>query len=469
MNGNFADATEWSRTSSTVRNAAGVLLSESAATQDAGRKTPYDLWLYANVIYRLKELEKGKLPPTVALGYNFRNNRNISEETLSSDGTERLQSSTNTEQEHRLSLSPPAVSFFRDQAVLHTDLTYIYRDYDDRTVLTGSAVSGLQYWQHVASLSGSFSGTAFGGHVGYRLAVLADYNHTDGRDLSTGMPLDRREWDIHPSVSAGYSFLKPGIHLSMNYSPSVKRPNFNQLNPYRDLSDPTHVYQGNPNLGRSVTHNIGLGLSYMKTRGAVQSVSLSYRLALSTNLIEQVTFVGADQVAVSTFANLGSRRSHIFRLQAVIKPVKGLRLRLDGNYSLSTYGISAQETNRTQGFRVRLEGSYSVAGWSFSGRFALQPTASSVQNKLVIAEPDLSLTVGKYFPKPRLGFGLHLTDLLHGRSFRRSVIGSDAFLQETLTQRLGRNVSLSVYWRLGRFREPKRPPREDAYDQTSEE
>ena len=79
-------------------------------------------------------------------------------------------------------------------------------------------------------------------------------------------------------------------------------------------------------------------------------------------------------------------------------------------------------------------------------------TMMSAQTRNLWIEPMLELSVSRYWEKIRLGTSITCADLLYGRSYRKSVIAGDGFVNTTNTMRQGRYIYFSVYWRIGKFK-----------------
>lgn len=55
--------------------------------------------------------------------------------------------------------------------------------------------------------------------------------------------------------------------------------------------------------------------------------------------------------------------------------------------------------------------------------------------------------------KAHFGGTIGVEDALHSRSHRKSTLSSHDFLQESWIQRTGRKIYISVYWRIGKFKQ----------------
>src|SRR5262249_21338271 len=108
--------------------------------------------------------------------------------------------------------------------------------------------------------------------------------------------------------------------LQINYTRRINRPNFFQLIPFFDYSDPQNPSVGNPALKPEFTHALELSYNNVYKKGA--NFLLSAYLKYSTDLITRYQFKGpngstpdpADSVVFNTFANANS--STMYGLEA---------------------------------------------------------------------------------------------------------------------------------------------------------
>ncbi|MEJ7768827.1 MAG: outer membrane beta-barrel family protein, partial [Chitinophagaceae bacterium] len=91
--------------------------------------------------------------------------------------------------------------------------------------------------------------------------------------------------------------LKNNQDLQINYSRRINRPNFFQLIPYTDISDPQNYSKGNPALKPEFTNSFEM--SYQKTFEKSHSLLFTAYYKQSTDLITRFTY--RDQVTTNSF------------------------------------------------------------------------------------------------------------------------------------------------------------------------
>ncbi|HEX2532996.1 MAG TPA: outer membrane beta-barrel protein, partial [Chitinophagaceae bacterium] len=84
--------------------------------------------------------------------------------------------------------------------------------------------------------------------------------------------------NITPQASFGY-MLKQNSNISFNYRGTTRQPTIDQLQPFRDNTDPNNLFIGNPDLKVSFTHNISMFYnSYKVLTGRGIWINASYNV-----------------------------------------------------------------------------------------------------------------------------------------------------------------------------------------------
>jgi len=117
--------------------------------------------------------------------------------------------------------------------------------------------------------------------------------------------------------------------MQFNYSRRINRPNFFQLLPFIDNSDPLNISVGNPNLKPEFTNSFELNYNYAYKKGANLLISAYYKR--TENLITSYTFKGRnpdttiyknDSVYYTTYVNADNSRSYGLELTNKITLLK---------------------------------------------------------------------------------------------------------------------------------------------------
>ena len=215
-------------------------------------------------------------------------------------------------------------------------------------------------------------------HLNYKMRVYAGYLSTsfklsDWLNVKAGARYEYTDVNIDfPNTSVpAYGTFVPSVVLShdfnktqslkLAYSKRIERPEYRELNPFINLSDPYNLSTGNPLLKPEIGNNFELGYSSSFKKGGNIYISLIERI--NTQDVKQVTtFYPAYLVGDSTYTNVSvSNNQNIGEEYNTGISVSGsypitTKLNMRGNlmvsqrYTVSNIGIGNQST----GFRARL-------------------------------------------------------------------------------------------------------------------
>jgi outer membrane receptor protein involved in Fe transport len=162
-----------------------------------------------------------------------------------------------------------------------------------------------------------------------------------------------------PSVVISHNFNKNST-LKLAYGKRIERPEYRELNPFVNLSDPYYITTGNPMLKPEIGHNFELGYSTSLKNGGNIYVSLIERI--NTQDKKQITTfyptyqIGDsiyNNVSVSSQQNIGSEYNSGISASGSIPLTKSLNIR--GNLMMTfRYIVSDVTGNMAIGFRTRL-------------------------------------------------------------------------------------------------------------------
>ncbi|MGB3592064.1 MAG: outer membrane beta-barrel protein [Nonlabens sp.] len=129
------------------------------------------------------------------------------------------------------------------------------------------------------------------------------YQTLDSEDDLRGIQFDKSFADPYVRFSLSKQFGKFG-RVYLQYNNAINIPNFTQLQPFEDRTDPNNIRTGNPDLDASQTHNVSFNASnynWEKGSGFYSGGSLRYSnnsvasfSLIDDNLIRSTTFVNVD-------------------------------------------------------------------------------------------------------------------------------------------------------------------------------
>lgn len=310
----------------------------------------------------------------------------------------------------------------------------------------------------------------FGGKVeklSFSAGLRAEQWQTRARSLDFGMTYDdvdaikRNKFALFPSAFLSYSLPRDN-EVQINYTRRIRRPWGGQFNSFRDISDPSNISYGNPDLEPQYSN--AFELNYIKS-WTWHMISFSAYLRTTENDMNRISYLNGD-VMYSTWSNVGTQtntgceivgknsflggkldltttvnlyNSHVdawnldFHDGNENFPVSG-KARDDFSWDARCmasvrlpWGISFQATGRYNSRRLTAQGSRE-AGWN--------------------VDAGLRKNVGKF------SISLNCRDVFDSRRMHSFTYG-EGYSQESKRWRGGRNVRLTIKYSFGNMN-PKR-------------
>lgn len=269
-------------------------------------------------------------------------------------------------------------------------------------------------------------------------------------------------FSLFPSAYLSYA-LPQDNEIQINYTRRIRRPWGGQLNPFINISDPTNIQFGNPELEPEYTNSFEL--NYIKT-WTMHMVSLSAYLRTGDNKIERISYLDKDATGsstmYSTFYNVGKETNS--GVEIVVKD-SFWRGKIDLTTTVNLYNnhLSAWETtfvNSNTGQSYNISGPKQNAfawdarmmlsvklPWSLSfqatGRYASkQLTAQGSRQPGWSVDAGIRKTLGNW------SFSISARDLFDSRKFKNIVYGAD-YTQTTERWRGGRRIQFTIKYSFG--------------------
>ncbi|MDE5690527.1 MAG: outer membrane beta-barrel protein, partial [Duncaniella sp.] len=114
--------------------------------------------------------------------------------------------------------------------------------------------------------------------------------------------IDRWVWNYAPFLRYRYKFSKRRS-IQLNYRGRSSQPTMAQLQPVADISNPTNIIQGNPNLDPSFTHNVNIRFQDFNTESQ-RSIMLMGYFQMTQNSIISKSLIKDDGTRETTYANV---------------------------------------------------------------------------------------------------------------------------------------------------------------------
>lgn len=353
--------------------------------------------------------------------------------------------------------------------------TSLYNVYD-RDTTSGEYIpnallsNNYKYNEEVYAGYANFANTI--GNFGYQAGLRVEQYVYAGENEGTKYKPTKAVPGLYPSLFLSQK-LKNDQELQLNYSRRVNRPNFFQLIPYRDYSDPQNQREGNPNLKPEYTNS--LEFSYVKNWGNNNFLGSVY-FRNTNNMISTIsTPIGADTL-LTQYINANRSNSYGAELTMKNQIVKGwdltsnvnlyqtdMKVNANGqnydNNGFSWFAKINSETKLPANFTVQVNATYqaptialpsSGGGGRGGGGGGFNQIPSSALGTIK-GFSTVDVAVKKDFLKNKAAsVTLSLSDIFNTRQYELNQ-ASPEFAQDYIRKRESRILKLNFSYRFGKF------------------
>ena len=278
--------------------------------------------------------------------------------------------------------------------------------------------------------------------------------------------LKKNKFSLFPSACVSYS-LPYDNEVQINYTRRIRRPWGGQLNSFRDISNPTNISYGNPDLDPQYTN--AFELNYIKG-WTDHMISVSAYLRTADNLMNRISYM-SDNVLYTTWANVSKEAN--FGTEIVIKNNffrNILNLTTTGNLYRNHLSAWRMDFNH-EGTSIPVSGNSRTSfAWDIRCTAAVRlPWGIAVQvtgrynSRTLTAqgsrEPGWNVDAGIRKSVGDWSFSLNCRDVFDSRKHNSVTNGTD-YMQHDKRWRGGRNVRLTVKYSFGNMK-PKRNKLQD--------
>jgi outer membrane receptor protein involved in Fe transport len=149
------------------------------------------------------------------------------------------------------------------------------------------------------------------GPLGFLGGVRVEQAFIGSRLVESGTVVPNDYFRLYPSLHLSYG-LATAHELQLNYSHRVRRPEGEDLNPFPEYQDPTHLRRGNPHLRPEDIHSFEIGHQYKQGETSVVTTAYyRYLYNSMTDITREVTdpLSPTGRALETTKTNLSSSRS----------------------------------------------------------------------------------------------------------------------------------------------------------------
>ncbi|MFB6454863.1 outer membrane beta-barrel protein [Chitinophaga sp. Hz27] len=289
------------------------------------------------------------------------------------------------------------------------------------------------------------------GNLGYQVGARAEQSYLRGYSFTKSSKVDRSFFNIFPSVFLKYNLpANQNQNLVFNYSTRIDRPNFDQLLPYINNSDPQNIRTGNPELRSALTHKFEMNYSawYPQTNNYL---STGIYFAQTNDNIDRIsTLDTVTGVTTTKPMNLATSRNMGANFSYSWKITKWWKFNSNVNLEYNTINsVSIKNENFTLGlsgnmqFRLPLRFTTELSGHYRSPRIQPQGTFKAMNG--------IDLGIRKEMLKGnRLVIAVNISDVLNTQQYN-SHYETPTFIQDYDRKRATRFIRLNVRYRFGKM------------------
>jgi len=322
---------------------------------------------------------------------------------------------------------------------------------------------GFNYSRQVFAyyLSASFSLFNF---IEGKAGLRDEYTHTSADFPNTNIP--------------GYNILSPSFTLlhkldktqsiKFSYSYRIERPNYGDLNPFYNISDPHNISTGNPNLRPEIGHNFEMGYNKSFDGGGNIYVAATYRY--NTDDVQSLTtFTPVLVIGGASYSNVFlSERYNIGRQTAEGVNISG-SLPVGDKLNLRTNIQLGARTNESPGFAT-VTGFTARTNLNVTYQFNPNLTAeafgnyNSSQKNIQGLRPafySYNFAARQQLFKKKASIGLTAADPFNQFINQRSTTNGANFNQTNLRQVPFRTFGISLSYKFGKLEFKKEKEKDD--------
>ena len=263
-----------------------------------------------------------------------------------------------------------------------------------------------------------------------------------------------------PSLIISHSF-KSNNTVKLSYSYRIERPDYRDLNPFINLSDPHNISTGNPNLKPEVNNGIELGYNKSFSKGGNINVVAYYRW--NTDDIQSfVTFYPTYKIGDSTYTNVSvTTRENISSDERVggnlygsvpITPAINIRTNLSlSNRTIRNTGTNAASISSFE-YRITLNASWQIIkdlAFEVFGNFNSPRT--TVQGKMP-SFTSYSLAIRKQFFHQKGSIAFTTSNPFSKYVYQKTDLTGDNFTTTSTRKVAFRSFGLNFTYKFGKMK-----------------
>lgn len=222
----------------------------------------------------------------------------------------------------------------RDNTILSED--YNGTDWIKNIAGSNNFVYNEKLLMFYASFERSFDKTSIKG------GLRGEQTYSHGYSVTSNESIDKDYFGLFPSLFIDHVLNeKKGYSIHLNYSRRVKRPAYNDLNPYRLQVNDFTILTGNPDLLPQYTHNIQAGITLL------HNFSADVFTSFTSNFIAQTATTFSGNVVEYKSKNYPGNTEYGLTLNAPFTIVKGWSMNNNVLFYYTHANLDTQQVTQT--------------------------------------------------------------------------------------------------------------------------
>ncbi|MBX2870837.1 MAG: TonB-dependent receptor [Saprospiraceae bacterium] len=366
-----------------------------------------------------------------------------------------LQTSLNDETERQLLLQLDYVQPFGKEGKLETGVRSTFRRMTNDYIVSEENEAG-----QLIPIPGLDNNFIYDENINAVYGILGDKKNAFSYQLGL-----RVEWtdietileETNQSNPRNYANLFPSAHftydlgeadaMQLSYSRRVRRPVYRDLSPFITFSDNRNFFSGNPDLNPEFSDVIELGHIKYFEKGSIAS-TLYYRW--TDDYIEMLRSVDDQGFSNTRPENLNFEQAYGLEFSSSYTPYRWWKVDFNFNLFRSEVdgsNINADFTNTTTSWFVRKTSRFNVSSGAFlqlrANYEAPINTAQGKRKELFF----LDLAYNREIFKGKGRITINITDVFNSKKIR-TISRGDNFIAEKISQRIRRQINLTLSYRL---------------------
>ena len=304
----------------------------------------------------------------------------------------------------------------------------------------------FNYLEQVHSVYGIYSNKYK--KLKYQAGIRLEQVFTNFDLLTTSEIYNNSYFSYYPSAHLGYEFNKKN-NIQLSYSRRVNRPSIRSLNPFKNISDPYNIHQGNPYLKPEYINSLEFGYNYKIKRNSFMA-NVYYKQI--NNTIYRFKTVDSLGVSTITFQNLLTGKNYGLELTSVLNLIKWESVNASFNFfqtKLDASNLGSDLNSENLGWSAKL-----MSNTILPYKFMLQ-VSFRYRSPFLIPQGEIKsmyntdIAIRKKILQNKGTLSVRVSDIFNTRKFSIDLV-DDAFTQSFTHQFESRVLYLTFSYRFGK-------------------